>query len=241
MAKRGTPEDIKRQRKLLSDKEAIKIQRLKNAYKRMHPRAQLSDKTTKSTETKPKKVTPPKIEPKTVKPPEKLKALPSSRAPAIVKNVRTIADFVDSYNKLPPEKQKAIDDRLAKANKEKWNNYKKAFGKPQQIKEIPEAQQVEKIVKVAGSNKNVDNFTKAISKAMRFVGMRALGPALLLVPDRPAGDPDELEKLRKIQAAGFKPTEAGRKRAVPGASKKMGGGKIKKNYSKGGGVRSAKY
>ena len=79
---------------------------------------------------------------------------------------------------------------------------------------------------------------------MRFVGMRALGPALLLVPDRPAGDPDELKKLRKIQAAGFKPTEAGRKRAVPGASKKKGkkgGSKIKKNYSKGGGVRPTNY
>ena len=161
-------------------------------------------------------------------------------APAIVKNVRTIGDFVDSYNKLPPEKQKIIDDRLAKANKKRWDRIR-AGARGESFKALPEAQQVKEIVKVAGSNKNIDNFTKAISKVMRSVGMRALGPALLLVPDRPAGDPDELKKLRKSDAAGFRPTEAGSKRAVPGASKKKGGGKIKKNYSKGGGVRSANY
>ena len=239
MAKRGTPEDIKKQRKLLRDKEAIKLRRLQNVYERIHPRAGGSSFRIRA-EAEPKKVTSPKTEPKKVKPAEKLKALPSSRAPAIVKNVRTIGDFVDSYNKLPPEKQKIIDDRLAKTNKEKWDRFK-AVAKGESFKALPKAQQVKEIAKVAGSNKNIDNFTKAIGKVMRSVGMRALGPALLLVPDRPAGDPDELKKLKNLEYAGFRPTKVGSKRAVPGASKKKGGGKIKKNYSKGGGVRSANY
>ena len=229
MTKRGTPGDIERQRKLLSDKEAIKLRRMLNAYERMHPRSGGSSSRIQV-----------EAEPKKVKPAEKLKALPASRAPAIVKNVRTIGDFVDSYTKLPPEKQKIIDDRLAKQNKAYWDRIR-AFARGESFKALPEAQQVEKILEVTGSNKNINNFTKAISKAMHFVGMRALGPALLLVPDRPAGDPDELKKLRKLEAAGFKPTEVGSKRAVPGAGKKMGGGKIKKNYAKGGGVRSANY
>ena len=237
MAKRGTPEDIKKQRKLLRDKEAIKLRRLQNMYERIHPRAGGSSSRIQA-EAEPKKVTSPKTEPKKVKPAEKLKALPSSRAPAIVKNVRTIGDFVDSYNKLPPEKQKIIDDRLAKANKKRWDRIR-AGARGESFKALPKAQQVEKIVKVAGSNKNIDNFTKAIGKVMRSVGMRALGPALLLVPDRPAGDPDELEKLRRAEKALERRKEAGDRPGAPGGKK--GGGKIKKNYSKGGGVRSANY
>ena len=237
MAKRGTPEDIKKQRKLLSDKEAIKLRRLENMYERIHPRAGGSSSRIQ-VEAEPKKVTSPKTEPKTIKPPEKLKALPSSRAPAIVKNVRTIADFVDSYNKLPPEKQKIIDDRLAKQNRAYWDRFR-AVARGEGFKVLPEAQQVEKIVKVAGSNKNIDNFTKAISKAMRFVGMRALGPALLLVPDRPAGDSSEEAKLRRAKKALKRRKQAGDRPGAPGG--KRGGGKIKKNYAKGGGVRSANY
>ena len=70
MAKRGTPEDIKKQRKLLSDKEAIKLRRLENMYERIHPRAGGSSSRIQ-VEAEPKKVTSPKTEPKTIKPPEK--------------------------------------------------------------------------------------------------------------------------------------------------------------------------
>ena len=158
----------------------------------------------------------------------------------MAENVKTIVDFVDSYNKLPLEKRKIIDDRLAKANKEKWDKFR-SVARGEGFKALPEARQAEKIARVAGSNKNTNDFTKAITKAMRFVGKAAFGPVALLVPERPAGDPDELKKLRKLEAAGFRPTEVGSKRAVPGASKKMGGGKIKKNYAKGGSVRPASY
>ena len=69
-------------------------------------------------------------------------------APTIVENVRTIGDFVDSYNKLPPEKQKIIDGRLAKANEEKWNRIR-AGARGESFKALPKAHQVEEIVKVA--------------------------------------------------------------------------------------------
>lgn len=90
--------------------------------------------------------------------------------------------------------------------------------------------------------------TKKALKTLFKIGLAgATGPVGLLAAGiseaaaaTPAGDPDELKKLKVLEAAGFKPTEAGRKRAVPGASKR-GGGKIKKNYSKGGGVRLASY
>ena len=162
----------------------------------------------------------------------------------MAENVKTIVDFVDSYNKLPLEKRKIIDDRLAKANKEKWDKFR-SVARGEGFKALPEARQAEKIARfldiMNGSNKNTNDFTKAITKAMRFVGKAALGPVALLVPERPAGDPDELKKLRNLEAAGFRPTEVGSKRAVPGASKKMGGGKIMKNYAKGGSVRPASY
>ena len=95
-------------------------------------------------------------------------------------------------------------------------------------------------------------YTEKILKGLRKAGIKIglaglTGPVGLLAAGiseaaaaTPAGDPDELKKLKVLEAAGFKPTEAGRKRAVPGASKR-GGGKIKKNYSKGGGVRLASY
>jgi len=238
MAKRGTPEDIKKQRKLLSDKEAIKLRRLENMYERIHPRAGGSSSRIQ-VEAEPKKVTSPKTEPKTIKPPEKLKALPSSRAPAIVKNVRTIADFVDSYNKLPPEKQKIIDDRLAKQNRAYWDRFR-AVARGEGFKALPEAQQVEKIVKVAGSNKNIDNFTKAISKAMRFVGRRALGPvgvaAALFDPSSAnIGEDKLLYETRRKKVPGGGPDLSEHKRTFTELQK------YRKNYSKGGGVRSANY
>ena len=90
-------------------------------------------------------------------------------------------------------------------------------------------------------------FSKALTKGALKLALAALaGPAGLLAgisqaaAATPAGDPNEISKLRKLESAGFKPTEAGSKRAVPGASKK-GGGKIKKNYAKGGGVRPTSY
>ena len=95
-------------------------------------------------------------------------------------------------------------------------------------------------------------YTEKILKGLRKAGIKIglaglTGPVGLLAAGiseaaaaTPAGDPDELKKLRVLEAAGFKPTEAGRKRAVPGASKR-GGGKIKKNYAKGGGVRPTSY
>ena len=94
----------------------------------------------------------------------------------------------------------------------------------------------------------IEKMLKRLRKAGIKIGLAGLaGPAGLLAAGiseaaaaTPAGDSDELEKLRKLESAGFKPTEAGSKRAVPGASKK-GGGKIKKNYAKGGGVRPTSY
>ena len=161
-------------------------------------------------------------------------AKPSSRAPATVKNVRTIADFVDSYNKLPPEKQKAIDDRLAKANKEKWNNYKKAFGKPQQIKEIPEHS---RYIGGAGSDKNINNFIKAIRTAMRVAGPVGIAAALLDPSPLNIGEDELLYKTRRKKVPGGGPDEADIKREMSNKKTK----KKKKNYSKGGGVRPASY
>ena len=98
------------------------------------------------------------------------------------------------------------------------------------------------------NKKYKEKILKKLRKAGIKIGLAGLtGPVGLLAAGiseaaaaTPAGDPDELKKLKVLEAAGFKPTEAGRKRAVPGASKR-GGGKIKKNYSKGGGVRLASY
>jgi hypothetical protein len=115
-------------------------------------------------------------------------------------------------------------------------------------KTFPDTKNLKKLQAVTGGGSVVDNLQEVLEsldiKQITGTALRRLpaiaGLAVALTPS-PAGDPDELKKLKKLESAGFKPTEAGRKRAVPGASKKKGGGKIKKNYSKGGGVRPASY
>ncbi len=98
------------------------------------------------------------------------------------------------------------------------------------------------------NKKHKEKILKKLRKAGIKIGLAGLaGPAGMLAAGisesfaaTPAGDPDEISKLRKLETAGLKGTEAGRKRAVPGASKKKGG-KMKKNYAKGSVVRSANY
>ena len=89
--------------------------------------------------------------------------------------------------------------------------------------------------------------TKKALKTLFKIGLAGVtGPVGLLAAGiseaaaaTPAGDPDELEKLRRAEKALERRKEAGDRPGAPGGKK--GGGKIKKNYSKGGGVRSANY
>ena len=118
---------------------------------------------------------------------------------------------------------------------EKKEIYKKAYNKTE-IKKGIGAKEYKKLITTGTQGLS----SASIKWLTRLVGGPIVGTLSYLFDPSPAGEPNELERLRNIEAAGFRPTEAGRKRAVPGASKR-GGGKIKKNYSKGGGVRSANY
>jgi len=151
----------------------------------------------------------------------------------------TIRQAIERYNKLSKEEQKIMNEKLSKANTKKWDNFR-AIARGEGFKALPEAQQVEKIVKVAGSNKNIDNFTKAISKAMRFVGRRALGPvgvaAALFDPSSAnIGEDKLLYETRRKKVPGGGPDLSEHKRTFTELQK------YRKNYSKGGGVRSANY
>ena len=151
----------------------------------------------------------------------------------LVKPGETIRQAIDRYNKLPKPEQKVIDDNLSKANKKRWDNYKKAFGKPQQIKEIPEHS---RYIGGAGPDKNINNFIKAIRTAMRVAGPVGIAAALLDPSPLNIEEDELLYEMRRKKVPGGGPDEADIKREM--SNKKT---KKKKNYSKGGGVRSAKY
>jgi hypothetical protein len=152
---------------------------------------------------------------------------------------QTIRQAIAQYNKLSKPEQKAIDDRLAKANKEKWDNYKKAFGKPQQKKEIPKHS---RYIGGAGSDKNTKDIRTALRTAIRTAMRGIAGPvgiaATLLDPSPLNIEEDELlYEMRRKKVPGGGPDEADIKREMSNKKTK----KKKKNYSKGGGVRSANY
>jgi len=169
----------------------------------------------------------------------------------LVKKGETIRQAVERYNKLSKAEQKVIDDRLAKANNAYWDRIKGKIAKQTQVNKanaykqvfesLSKAQKIEKIkrgMEAKEYQKLITKGTQGLSSASikwltRLIGGPIVGTLSYLFDPSPAGEPDELKKLREIEAAGFKPTEAGRKRGVPGASKK--------NYSKGGGVRTASY
>ena len=145
---------------------------------------------------------------------------------------QTIRQAIDRYNKLPKPEQKAIDDRLAKANREKWE---KAFGKPQQKKEIPKHS---RYIGGAGPDKNINNFIKAIRTAMRGIaGPVGIAAALFDPSPLNIGEDKLLYEMRRKKVPGGGPDEADIKREMSNKKTK----KKKKNYSKGGGVRSANY
>ena len=89
--------------------------------------------------------------------------------------------------------------------------------------------------------------TKKALKTLFKIGLAgATGPVGLLAAGiseaaaaTPAGDPDELKKLRRAEKALERRKKAGDRPGAPGGKK--GGGKVKKNYSRGGGVRPTNY
>ena len=164
-------------------------------YERIHPRSGGSSSRIQ-VEAEPKKVTSPKTEPKIVKPPEKLKALPSSRAPVL-------------FQSLSSAEQKDI---------------RKGYQK-----------EVSRIIN--NNNIPVDRlsfFRKIFNRLLPFSNAPLVAFATVLASS-PLNENEDYY-IKRMKAVG---------RGAPGratyTNKKKGGGKIKKNYAKGGGVRPASY
>ena len=170
-----------------------------------------------------------------------------------------MADSYERFKNLSKVEQDRVYKWLADNNPEKirLDKLKEAFAKETQankaraykrpFESLSKPQKIEKIKRGIGA-KEYQKFIEAGTRGLSSTSIKWLkglvgGPigvlGTLLLSATPAGQPDELKRLRRAEKALERRKRAGDRPGAPGG--KRGGGKIKKNYAKGGSVRPASY